>query len=56
MYTLWDVRAKGGNGQEIYGDDYVDIYGINRLHFMASSALECDHVSRGVPSKVYREI
>ena len=46
MYTLWSVRVDGGNGKELYGDDYADIYAISRLHYKAASPVECDHVSR----------
>lgn len=35
----------GGNGKEKYGDDYADIYAINRLHFKAAMNNDCDHVS-----------
>lgn len=35
-----------GNGKELYGDDYADIWAINRLHFKAASPLVCDHVSK----------
>lgn len=45
MYTLWTVRVDGGNGKELYGDDYADIYAINRLHYKAASPQDCDHVS-----------
>lgn len=46
MYTLWTVRVDGGNGKELYGDAYADIFAINRLHYKAWSPVECDHVSR----------
>lgn len=45
MYQLWAVRVDGGNGKELYGEDYADIYAINRLHFKAGSNKTCDHVS-----------
>lgn len=45
MFTLWDVRVDGGKGKELYGDDYADIYAINRLHYKAASPQDCDHVS-----------
>ncbi|CAM9494069.1 unnamed protein product [Ectocarpus sp. 6 AP-2014] len=48
MYTLWTVRVDGGNGKELYGDDYADIYAINRLHYKASSPLDCDHFHDGL--------
>lgn len=48
MYTLWSVRADGGNGKELYGEDYADIYAINRLHFKAASPADCDKVTQFV--------
>ena len=54
MHQLWAVRVDGGNGKELYGEDYADIYAINRLHFKATTNGTCDHVrnrlkwSRGV--------
>lgn len=45
MYTLWTVTVDGGEGREKYGEDYADIFAINRLHYKAASPLECDHVS-----------
>ncbi|CAM9627145.1 unnamed protein product, partial [Pylaiella littoralis] len=48
MYTLWSVRADGGNGKELYGEDYADIYAINRLHFKAASPLDCDFFHDGL--------
>lgn len=45
MYTLWTVTVDGGKGRELYGEDYADIFAINRLHYKAASPLECDHVS-----------
>lgn len=45
MLIIWTVRVDGGEGQELYGDDYADIWAINRLHFKAASTYECDHVS-----------
>lgn len=47
MLVLWTVRIDGGDGEEIYGKEYADIYAINRLHFKAASAYICDHVSLG---------
>ena len=35
----------GGNGKERFGDDYADIYAINRLHFKAAMKYDCDRVS-----------
>ena len=46
MAVLWDVRVQDGEGKQIYGKDYADIWAINRLHFMAASGYSCDHVSR----------
>ncbi|CAM9212040.1 unnamed protein product [Hapterophycus canaliculatus] len=48
MYTLWTVRVDGGNGKELYGETYADIFAINRLHFKAASPLECDHFHDGL--------
>lgn len=45
MFELWRVRVQDGDGREIYGDRYSDIWAINRLHFKASSPQFCDHVS-----------
>lgn len=44
MAKIWNVRVKDGNGKEIYGDDYADIWAINRLHFEAAAPKDCDHV------------
>ena len=44
MYQLWAVRVGDGNGKELYGEDYPDIYAINRLHFKAATNGTCDHV------------
>lgn len=49
MFTLWDVRVDGGKGKELYGEDYADIYAINRLHYKAASPQDCDHVSNIFP-------
>lgn len=51
MYALWEVPVNGGNGKERYGDDYADIYAINRLHFKAAMNDDCDHVSRTVSGR-----
>lgn len=51
MYTLWAVRVNGGNGKEKYGDDYTDIYAINRLHFKAAMNNDCDHVRTAVAGR-----
>ena len=45
MHKLWTVKVDGGNGKEIYGEDYADIWAINRLHFKAGNNKTCDHVS-----------
>lgn len=45
MHKLWSVKVDGGNGKEIYGEDYADIWAINRLHFKAGNNKTCDHVS-----------
>lgn len=45
MHKLWTVRVDGGNGKEVYGEDYADIWAINRLHFKAGHNKTCDHVS-----------
>ena len=39
------MKVDGGNGKEIYGEDYADIWAINRLHFKAGNNKTCDHVS-----------
>ena len=44
MHQLWRVRADDGDGKELYGEDYADIYAISRLHFKAASNGTCDHV------------
>ncbi|CAN0161250.1 unnamed protein product [Ectocarpus sp. 4 AP-2014] len=48
MFTLWSVRVDGGNGKELYGDDYADIFAINRLHYKAASPKSCDHFHDGL--------
>ena len=45
LFALWDVKA-GEGGKELYGDDYADIWAIQRLHFKAAMNNDCDHVSR----------
>ena len=35
----------GGEGNKLYGETYADIWAINRLHFQATVAMECDRVS-----------
>lgn len=51
MQKLWDVRVKDGNGREVFGDGYSDIWAINRLHYKAASPQECDHVREPVTSE-----
>ncbi len=46
MFTIWNVKVDGGNGKELYGDDYADIYAIQRLHFKGAMNSDCDHVSQ----------
>ena len=46
MYALWAEPVNGGRGKEKYGDEFADIYAINRLHFKAAMNNDCDHVSR----------
>ncbi|CBN79226.1 ortho-aminophenol oxidase [Ectocarpus siliculosus] len=48
MFTLWSVRVDGGNGKELYGDDYADIFAINRLHYKGASPKQCDHFHDGL--------
>ncbi|CAM9493178.1 unnamed protein product [Ectocarpus sp. 6 AP-2014] len=48
MFTIWDVRVDGGNGKELYGDGYADIYAINRLHHKAATHGSCDHFHDGL--------
>ncbi|CAN0387437.1 unnamed protein product [Pylaiella littoralis] len=48
MFTLWSVRVDGGNGKELYGEGYADIYAINRLHYKAASPIDCDHFHDGL--------
>lgn len=45
MYQLWAVEVNGGEGKEMYGEDYADIWAMNRLHFKAATQGNCDHVS-----------
>lgn len=52
MFALWEVRVDGGNGKELYGDDYADIYAINRLHYKAASQSTCDHVSERMMARL----
>lgn len=53
MAVLWDVRVQGGEGKELYGAEYSDIWAINRMHFMAASGYDCDHVSRSPRNFVF---
>ena len=46
MFQLWAVRVDGGDGKERYGEDYADVYAINRVHFKAAANGSCDHVSQ----------
>lgn len=43
MHTLWAVKYDEG-GTEMYGDDYTDIWVMNRVHHLAASGGSCDHV------------
>lgn len=45
MHQLWVVKVDGGKGKETYGDDYADIWALNRLHYKAATHGTCDHVS-----------
>lgn len=45
MYKLWEVKVEGGNGKELYGEHYADIWAINRLHFKGATGTDiCDNV------------
>lgn len=45
MFRLWEVRLDdGGYAREVYGEDYVDVYALNRLHFKAASNITCNNV------------
>lgn len=44
MFQLWEVRVDDGDGVEIYGEDYVDAYAMNRIHFLGTTNDTCDHV------------
>ncbi|CAN0536085.1 unnamed protein product, partial [Laminaria digitata] len=41
-------RVDGGDGKEIYGEDYADIYAISRVHYMATTNDTCDHFHDGL--------
>lgn len=45
MFQLWAVRVDDGDGKERYGEDYADVYAINRIHYVATTNDSCDHVS-----------
>lgn len=49
MHQLWAAKVDGGNGKELYGEDFADIWAINRLHFKAGMNITCDHVSVLLP-------
>ena len=42
MHQLWVVPLD--DGKEMYGDDYLDIWTINKLHHLSGSGYTCDHV------------
>ena len=44
LFQLWAVRVDDGHGKEIYGEDYADIFVINRMHYKAATSSICDHV------------
>ena len=44
MSQMWKVRVDDGDGKELYGEDYADIYAMSRLHFKAATNGTCDHV------------
>lgn len=46
MHTLWAVHVMGGNGKELFGDNYADIWAMDRLHFSASSTGRCDQARK----------
>lgn len=56
MAELWRVRVEDGNGREIYGDSYSDIWAINRLHYKAASPQACDHVSFALHDQVFNNV
>lgn len=50
MHTLWTVTVDDGNGREIYGEGYADIWAISRLHLKGGvGTTGCDRVSRFCP-------
>eukprot|EP00904_Undaria_pinnatifida_P007010 jgi/Undpi1/3439/HiC_scaffold_16.g06812.m1 len=48
MFQLWAVRVDGGDGKEIYGKDYADVYAMTRIHFLATTNDTCDHFHDGL--------
>ena len=49
MFRLWEVRLDDGEyAREMYGEDYVDVYALNRLHFKASTNSTCNNVRKPV--------
>eukprot|EP00752_Nemacystus_decipiens_P005412 g4907.t1 len=48
MFTLWEEPVNGGNGKEMFGNDYADIYAIQRLHFKSAMNNSCDHFHDGL--------
>ena len=44
MFQLRSVRMDDGNGEELYGEDYADVYALSRIHYMATTNDTCDHV------------
>lgn len=55
MQKLWTDRVQGGYGKELHGDDYADIWAINRLHYKAASPEPCDHVSSSLHAPEYTD-
>ena len=44
MFQLWAVRVDGGDGKELYGEDYADVYAMTQLHYKSTASNTCDHV------------
>ena len=44
MFQLWKVRLDGGYARELYGEDYVDVYALNQLHYKATGNITCNNV------------
>ena len=42
MHQLWVVSKE--DGMEMYGDNYIDIWTMNKLHHLSGSGYTCDHV------------